>query len=196
MRGKLGLTIIEVMIAVAICATLSAIAFSVLPQATESARQTVCKSNLKQIYQSLVMYQGDVDGPTIPGLPGIPRFVSAPGRALLPYSKSREVFLCPDCTPSMKKKLGSSYTFLIWLPTKYNASHPLVAQMSANVKQFGTSTTIVFCNIHDELIYQPRETKVSPVYQKPFCIDLLADGSVKAGRMNRPRTKLYSGQHY
>lgn len=55
-------TLIELLVVIAIIAILAAILFPVFAQARESARQTVCLSNNKQLGTSLTMYQQDYDG--------------------------------------------------------------------------------------------------------------------------------------
>src|SRR5216110_953320 len=51
-----GFTLIELLVVVAIIAIIAAILFPVFAQARESARQTTCLSNLKQLGTGLMMY--------------------------------------------------------------------------------------------------------------------------------------------
>ena len=55
-------TLIELLVVIAIIAILAAILFPVFAQARESAKMTVCLSNLKQNAMATLMYMGDTEG--------------------------------------------------------------------------------------------------------------------------------------
>jgi prepilin-type N-terminal cleavage/methylation domain-containing protein/prepilin-type processing-associated H-X9-DG protein len=57
-----GFTLIELLVVIAIIAILAAILFPVFAQARESARQTSCLSNMKQLGSAFQMYSTDNDG--------------------------------------------------------------------------------------------------------------------------------------
>jgi len=95
-------------VVIAIIAILAAILFPVFAQARESARQTACLSNQKQLGTGLMMYAQDYDE-TLPAWPfsskkgGVfndPRFTvwgySLWVDAVMPYVKNRAVFACPN----------------------------------------------------------------------------------------------------
>ena len=67
-RRAPGFTLIELLVVIAIIAILAAILFPVFAQARESARQSTCLSNIKQIGISMAMYIQDYDG-TYPSQP-------------------------------------------------------------------------------------------------------------------------------
>jgi prepilin-type N-terminal cleavage/methylation domain-containing protein/prepilin-type processing-associated H-X9-DG protein len=124
-------TLIELLVVIAIIAILAAILFPVFAQARESARQTTCLSNLKQIGLAHMMYLQDYDETFVPvggttekawggvGVqpsqmtrdtydPNTFAFASKPVNGwslnLLPYIKSRDLFQCP----SMDRTFGGS----------------------------------------------------------------------------------------
>src|SRR5947207_1256186 len=101
-------TLIELLVVIAIIAIIAAILFPVFAQARDSARQTTCLSNLKQLGTGLQMYAQDYDEvlPSWPfkgGVGGLftdPRFkvyaYSTWVDAVMPYVKSQGVFSCPN----------------------------------------------------------------------------------------------------
>jgi prepilin-type processing-associated H-X9-DG protein len=100
--------LIELLVVIAIIAILAAILFPVFAQARDSARQTSCLNNCKQLGTGLMMYAQDYDE-VLPSWP----FNSKPGGimngprwgtwsyatwvdALMPYVKNTKVFACPN----------------------------------------------------------------------------------------------------
>jgi hypothetical protein len=111
---------------------------------------------------------------------------------LYPYVANREMWHCPDSTPAMRKKFGS--TFFIDLTQDFGRV-PLAAGTEAFLrkhKEMGQQTPIIICNIHDELYYGVAEADVHPTYQKPFQIVLKIDGSIKKGRTSEMRSKFFT----
>jgi prepilin-type N-terminal cleavage/methylation domain-containing protein/prepilin-type processing-associated H-X9-DG protein len=108
-----GFTLIELLVVIAIIAILAAILFPVFAKAREAARATACRSNLKQIGTSVLMYVQDYDetlpfqynlGANTPRYPtnGTELINTDPwgvvGDLVMPYVKNREVFGCPSST--------------------------------------------------------------------------------------------------
>ena len=108
-RIHTAFTLIELLVVIAIIAILAAILFPVFAQARESARQTVCTSNVRQIGLAVKMYEQDYDE-------NLPIFYAyntqdpvtstrawagdAPHKGveleILPYTKNKDIFRCPD----------------------------------------------------------------------------------------------------
>jgi prepilin-type N-terminal cleavage/methylation domain-containing protein len=102
-RRRAGFTLIELLVVIAVIAIVAAILFPVFAQARESARQTTCVSNLKQLGTSVLMYLQDWDE-TYPlnrvyalrgGSPCNEKIVTWKTETL-PYVKNIGVYRCPS----------------------------------------------------------------------------------------------------
>lgn len=132
---KKAFTLIELLVVIAIIAILAALLFPVFTQAKESAKNTACLSNGKQIGLATKMYQGSYDD-TMPIFYAY-NSVPAAGQAghkgvevlLFPYVKNRDVFRSPldnggpytstdvPGATTYWKAYGSSYRFTKCLHT-------------------------------------------------------------------------------
>jgi len=128
MRGRrnLGFTLIELLVVIAIIAILAAILFPVFAQARESARQSSCLSNLKQMGTAAAMYTQDYDEKNALGWGNDPAVGYATtfnhqvpnnwrastlgtfrpniasqqwANTLQPYNKNYKVYFCPSTSP-------------------------------------------------------------------------------------------------
>lgn len=90
---KAAFTLIELLVVIAIIAILAAILFPAFARARENARKAACMSNLKQIGIAVMMYAQDYDETYISGQTSAP--VLYWYDVLQPYTKSRQVFVCP-----------------------------------------------------------------------------------------------------
>jgi len=104
-------TLIELLVVIAIIAILAAILFPVFARAKESAKNTVCVSNGRQIGMAVKLYLGDNDDimPVFYAYNSVPP-AGQPGHKgvevlLDPYIKSREIFRSPF-------DIGGPYTSL------------------------------------------------------------------------------------
>ncbi|MDQ3814840.1 MAG: DUF1559 domain-containing protein, partial [Armatimonadota bacterium] len=95
-------TLIELLVVIAIIALLAAILFPVFARAREQARKTSCLSNLKQIGLALMQYTQDYDE-TCPQTTYKPDGVTDHWwpHQLFPYTKSLQVYRCPNKHSSM-----------------------------------------------------------------------------------------------
>ncbi|MDW8106233.1 MAG: DUF1559 domain-containing protein [Armatimonadota bacterium] len=101
-----GFTLIELLVVIAIIAILAAILFPVFAQARESARQTQCTNNQKQIALAVLQYVNDYDE-TFPMSAYIGadnqgnRRIVAVYDVLAPYIKNVDIFVCPSYRPGV-----------------------------------------------------------------------------------------------
>ena len=114
-RSTRGFTLIELLVVIAIIAILAAILFPVFAQAREKARQTTCLSNLRQVGLGLQMYAQDYDEVLPTSSNGESHFADpkAPTNflsALIPYSKSKQIFVCPTSIDANTVYKGSGCT--------------------------------------------------------------------------------------
>ncbi len=98
-----GLTLTELVVVCAIIAVLVGIVWVVMAPAREKARQAVCISNLRQIGHAFRMYRDDWDGvEPEKGKQleywelGLPPTIGTPIKALSPYLKNKDLWLCPS----------------------------------------------------------------------------------------------------
>jgi prepilin-type N-terminal cleavage/methylation domain-containing protein/prepilin-type processing-associated H-X9-DG protein len=100
--ARRGFTLIELLVVIGIIAVLAAILFPVFSRAQESARITMCQSNLRQIGLALKGYLEDYDNhfPVFPTNKRDPRLgkhnFGEAAYMLLPYAKGKSVFRCPS----------------------------------------------------------------------------------------------------
>lgn len=107
-----GFTLLELLVVIAIIAILSSILLPVLSNAKKKGRQTVCISNLKEIFLAMEMYKNDNGGyypiSYIRGSSSYPRTywsgsrstsetdLDFTGSPIYPYLKAGEIKTCPS----------------------------------------------------------------------------------------------------
>ena len=96
-HGRRGFTLIELLVVIAIIAILAAILFPVFARAREAARQTACRSNIKQIATAVTMYQQDYDeaNPMV-NVVVSNAIVYTWANAMIPYIKNNNLWKCPS----------------------------------------------------------------------------------------------------
>jgi prepilin-type N-terminal cleavage/methylation domain-containing protein len=185
MQHKRGFTLAEVIIVIAIIAILGAITFSTFGPAREKGRQTVCMSNLKNIYQALMMYGADYEGHDhLPGLENIPLEPFLMPTMLLPYTGTNEILFCPDTPAEKRKTFMSTYNWVLY-PRMLEEKGDEMAQRQIRkqrllVAEQGSAATILRCYNHEVAYYEAQQADTDPSFRKKFVIDLNAAGGVKA----------------
>lgn len=110
-RQPHGFTLIELLVVIAIISLLAAILFPVFARARENARRASCMSNLKQWALAQMQYTQDYDE-TFSGARKRVNGTSIIWVELVePYSKSRQMELCPNGTFNNSGREYPSYGF-------------------------------------------------------------------------------------
>jgi len=111
-----GFTLIELLVVIAIISILAAILFPVFARARSNARKSACMSNMKQLGLGLMQYTQDYDE-TLPGnelafggfgeplgwmqpyTPGNPNTYRNWAREIMPYVKSKQIYMGAESKP-------------------------------------------------------------------------------------------------
>lgn len=181
MRSQKGLTLMELLIVTAIVAALAALLFPVFQSVRKAAYMTGCRSNMKQIYQALKLYEEDYGEffykpPDRDQLFRLELSKSYPiecdlARALYPYTKDTSIFVCP----AFPKPEGFCREFRPDLPPMsyiYNYAfarwkgHPITSNLVCH-----------FCTMHAEWREAELPGDVTLIFLSPTLVCLM-DGSI------------------
>lgn len=109
MKGKRGLTLVELLIVIAVIAVLAGLLFPVFVTVRERARIAYCINSLKQVSGALHMYAQDYDGYVPPYTNDINCGLDSPDdhcfpnannpslfeAAFVPYTRDKQIWYCP-----------------------------------------------------------------------------------------------------
>jgi prepilin-type N-terminal cleavage/methylation domain-containing protein/prepilin-type processing-associated H-X9-DG protein len=104
-RSRMGFTLTELLIVVAVIAVLAAILLPVFSQVREKARAAACMSNYHQIGLAIHIYATDYDDHTPPNGGSFSGIVADCD----PYTHSTKIFVCPDDYDRVTEGRASSY---------------------------------------------------------------------------------------
>ncbi len=189
-----ALTLGEVLVVVAIVSVLASVGFVMAAPMREAARQTSCASQMGQLYKGLLMYSSDCEASEeFPGVPGISLFALYEYERLMPYLGSKDLLFCPDAPSAVHRHMSSTYTTNL-IPTRLFETVPGLAPLYSPQKQLlasrGQLYPMVFCSMHDEFYYQPREADTSNLLSFPYLQELTLGGSV----IRRRETSMLRGK--
>ncbi len=172
---KRAFTLIELLVVIAIIAILAAILFPVFAQAKETAKNTACLSNGRQIGIALKMYLSDYDDtfPIFYAYNSIPPSGSDGHKGieveLLPYSKDKLVFKSPlDAGgPYTSQDVPGADTYWKAYGSSYRFTHcmfsTVAGESSQNNALYDYSTSI-----NESSVELPSDTRVIRLEMMPF----------------------------
>ncbi len=162
-----GFTLIELLVVIAIIAILAAILFPVFAQARESARQTSCTNNQKQVALAVLQYVNDYDETFPPSAYFSATHLVAIYDIVAPYIKNTDVFVCPSYRPGVD-----------WIQRVQNAGSPRPALGTfryvgyiPNLGLFGEN----FCPV----VAKRTPVNKMAVVESPVNTIMLSDGYLK-----------------
>ena len=178
-RKPTGFTLIELLVVIAIIAILAAILFPVFAQARESARQTTCVSNTKQLMFAFTMYASDYDGMSCPCRRGRGEPWSD---NMLAYSNNKQICRCPNDTRPLTDAAGI-------LNPSYATNQRVAGQLMDTFKEDSTQLA-AFAEANGCMIGNPLQVAVgpggnmmtgclAPRHRERLCL-AFADGHAKA----------------
>lgn len=162
-------TLIELLVVIAIISLLAAILFPVFGQARSSARQTVCRSNLKQLGLGMLQYAQDYDEYFPCGNGGTISTTMGLGWAgqLQPYVKNTQIFHCPE--DNGRPGVGITGAN-IYCSYRYNYSllrDPVLGNTFAGIKTIAaytaTARTVLFYETTADMFVLTDSEIMSPV---------------------------------
>jgi prepilin-type N-terminal cleavage/methylation domain-containing protein len=193
-RHRRAFTLIELLVVIAILALLAALILPVLAQVRESARQTACRSNLRQIGLALDLYRQDYNG--------FPPRLST----LYPaYVRDARVYLCPSdperglhdgnefLEGNLYLRTGVSYDYLPnWGPAWEAGWWNPPPRPGAG--KWEDLTPISECAWHWARVFY-KETRGHVAGSRGWMFVLTAGGSVRRRRVEEP-LPAFSPEHY
>ena len=151
-RKPSGFTLIELLVVIAIIAILAAILFPVFAQARESARQTTCVSNTKQLMFAFTMYASDYDGMSCP----CRRMQGAPWEEnMLAYSRNKQICRCPSDSRPLNNPMTGAFT------PSYGINQQVAGQLMDTFAEDSTRLA-AFVEANACMIMNPVQVAVGP----------------------------------
>jgi prepilin-type N-terminal cleavage/methylation domain-containing protein len=142
-----GFTLIELLVVIAIIAILAAILFPIYASAKEAGRRTRCMSNMTQLGKAIMSYSNDWNGqtPYVLNSNGAaePWYLGGWRHRLMPYVKSRGIFVCQSKTNYMVQNGGRNKPNVLWGLNQYMTVTP--AMQFEDVGHYGLNAYLYNC---------------------------------------------------
>ncbi len=135
-------TLIELLVVIAILGLLAAILFPVFAHVRESGRRTACQSNLHQLGLAMQQYIEDNNSqyPLYQSTftwRGVPGYKFTWQQAIFPYTKSEQVFRCPDYPVNPANRPGNG---ILLIPLEFADYEYDARRLNMFQKPFDRST--------------------------------------------------------
>lgn len=142
-KRRPGFTLIEILVVISIIAIIAAILLPVFASVRHRGRMTACASNLHQISLALHQYAADNDGNYPADDPLLAHTNHLVWTLLTSYTRSPNVFHCPDALSYFDKSRGYFYVY---------GSLPYVKTGAFSLKapRPGSGTVVAFCEQHTQ----------------------------------------------
>jgi prepilin-type N-terminal cleavage/methylation domain-containing protein len=141
MKRLCAFTLVEVLVAIAIVATLAALTFGVMAQSKKAAKRTVDVSNMRQLYTGLMLYEGDWNDDDPHSIADVYGYTNEPGVFCSPadpfaHERARD-FPADFCAyTSRRSSFRVSYAYLRSFEAIYTAPGSALENYGATWQRF------------------------------------------------------------
>lgn len=182
-RRTLAFTISEVLIVTLIIGILAAVLFPVVRTSRDRGKHTVTVSNLRSIYQAMLLYAADYQvHDEVENLGNVPAQPLRNSTLLFVYGLSPDDLHSAAFPIQGRKRWGSSFTWF-WVTSPDEADPQADAiKNRERLREEGTKFVIVSDIVHDYFEYWPKEQSQDPMMLRRYEINLRVDGSVRSER--------------
>ncbi len=185
-RHQAGLTLIEVLVALSVIATLSALLYPAVSSALRRSYVTTCQSQLKQAGQALKMYQADYQTEDWPcGLDKLfPNYISSRQILVCPWVKRMEPDMVDEYQKEFYPRAWTSYFLFCRTFLDTIAQREGRITFTEIMQMRGERTPVVICRDHREPSAPIRGRCLPPTTKCPWLfpempvVVLRKDGSV------------------
>jgi prepilin-type N-terminal cleavage/methylation domain-containing protein len=208
---RLAFTLIEVLVAMAILAVLSAFLLPVLRMARERPRTTLCTSHLRQLHAAFALYASDYDGYLPPyqnrigtalvqdraakALTPIPENGLRLVESMQPYTTSRSLWFCPNDPDAGTDSVvgGIRHQYGSYLVNSFSGLEPITGESTtpegpeAITKLNRTDAASIVLLTDNLWAFHPAFQRTAPYSHNGRFYHLYFDGHVRSVRFEEDR---------